>query len=282
MPLESPFFRLYGCVQVWKWSHSPLVSHSPQVCGPGGTRETHGTSRLVRHMLEKVRAATVGPEAETQTQRAEPFSDRPSWMLLVAALVKPDPKTSRTLNQATTNGPGSRQGNGVTAYLGWSTTASKASNTWSIVGSSTCSDSAVPSTAASRRARRRCRLTVEREQPSRSASVSSESSGCAARMRSTSSCSTGWRSPLVPAYVSRSSAGTEMPTRLRIARRSRGVVHPTYPATSVCTTALYRQSASSGQAAQDVRALTTRDSYVAQVCLSADERAGGSSSSGCR
>ncbi len=58
------------------------------------------------------------------------------------------------------------------------------------------------------RARRRWRLTVDNEHSSRAASISSESSGWAARMRSTSSWSTGCRAPRVPAKASTSSAST--------------------------------------------------------------------------
>src|SRR3954447_15990807 len=73
-----------------------------------------------------------------------------------------------------------------------------------------------------------------------------------------------------------------MSSSLRIATRSFGVVQPTYPDTSVCTTALYMQSASSGQVEQDDRALVTNRSYSCQVCLGAVDLTGGSSSSGCR
>ena len=99
------------------------------------------------------------------------------------------------------------------------------------------------------RSRRRCRLTVDSEQPSRRAIVSRPSSGWVFRIRTTSSWSTR-RPPTTPARLSKSSGCTSIPRSRRIRPRWAAVVPAVKPATSCSTTAAYRQSVQIGQPRQ--------------------------------
>jgi hypothetical protein len=130
-----------------------------------------------------------------------------------------------------------------------------------------------------RRSRRRWRLTVDSEQPSRRARVSRLSSGCACRSRTTSSWSICRWPPVTPARVSKSSGATVIRRVRRIRARSAGVVPPTYPATSCWTTAAYRQRSISGQSRQACSARATSALYCRRSVTVAS-LAGGSSKRG--